>query len=328
MKKLYNNSNNVKSLKKIFNTEQISFLHRQNAKHAKYSVSSISKALKVKAAGGCKALNQMKKDGFPIPSSRTCNRWLQNLSFDSGLLDDFFNFLAKKIPLMSESNRHCALSTDAIHLVPGYDIDQSTKKIIGGITFPHSEGDATCALVFMICGTRERWKETIAYYFTGNSVNGEQMKNVVVEIITKSEEIGLYVDSLTHDMGPDNTGMLNAFGIGVNLKSREITSSIVHPCNPNRRLYFYCDAPHIFKNLANGLRTHKTIKIPDFLVQKHALTANTVELKHIEYLHNFFNRNDIKFAPKLNEAALNPKSYQKMRVPNAYHFFSNEVSFS
>ena len=179
LRKLCENSKNLKCLKKVFNTDQISILFRKNAKQTKWSISSVSKAMKIRAAGGRNALNQIRDMGYPLPSVSTINRRLKNLAFDSGLLSDFILYLKQKVPSMKNLDRHCALSSDAMHIIPGYEVDPSTKKIIGGISFPESTGDATCALVFMVCGVRFRWKETVAYYFTGKSVSGKMMKQIV-----------------------------------------------------------------------------------------------------------------------------------------------------
>ena len=39
----------------------------------------------------------------------------------------------------------------------------------------------------------------------------------------------------------------------------------------------FCDVPHVFKNIANGLRTYKHIIIPPAIVQQFSLTSNIVD---------------------------------------------------
>ena len=58
LRKSFENSKNVKSLYRIFNKEQVSVLCHSKKKCPRWSVSSVSKALKVRAAGGRKALNK------------------------------------------------------------------------------------------------------------------------------------------------------------------------------------------------------------------------------------------------------------------------------
>lgn len=70
--------------------------------------------------------------------------------------------------------RHAALMIDEMQITPGKDYDSSLKKVIGKITVPLAPGSvstddrATHALVFMLGGMSSRWKQTVAYEFTGN----------------------------------------------------------------------------------------------------------------------------------------------------------------
>ena len=65
----------------------------------------------------------------------------------------------------------------------------------------------------MLAGLGARWKQTVALYFTGDSVNGRDSKFIVEKIIIKAENIGLYVDVVTTDMGPSNRSMWKEFHI-------------------------------------------------------------------------------------------------------------------
>ena len=313
------------SLCKVFNGDQLSVIYRPKAKYCNWSVSSVAKALKVRAAGGRKALNQVRTElGVPLPSITTINRRLRNLDFNSGNLTDFLELKKKKVPKMARLDRNCALSSDAIHIVPGQEIDPSTKQLIGSARFPGCTGDASCAIVFMLCGTRKRWKETISYYFAGNGITGVNMKCVLFDIVEKCESIGLFVNSMTFDQGSDNTGVLSELEIKAS-PDGIIKNFITHPCDPNRKFYIFCDVPHVFKNIANGLRTYKKIVIPPSIVQKFNLTSNVVDIEHIKYLKNLDDKSDIKFAPRLKEKCINPKQYEKMRVQNSFNLLNNHV---
>lgn len=57
----------------------------------------------------------------------------------------------------------------AIHAKTEYD--QSTSRVYGKVTLPGHSGIATHALVFMLSGICKRWKQTVAYYYTGNYPN-------------------------------------------------------------------------------------------------------------------------------------------------------------
>lgn len=70
---------------------------------------------------------------------------------------------------------------------------------------------ATHGLVFMLGGIFVRWKQVVAYHYTPDGFDGACLKPIIEEIITKAESIGLYVYSVTSDMGGVNRGMWRAF---------------------------------------------------------------------------------------------------------------------
>lgn len=56
----------------------------------------------------------------------------------------------------------------------------------------HNSKDlATQGLVFMLASISHRWKQTVAFYLTGNSTDGSKFKTIILEIINKAESIGV-----------------------------------------------------------------------------------------------------------------------------------------
>lgn len=152
-----------------------------------------------------------------------------------------------------EIDKHCTLVLDEMSITPGSFYDSSTNTIFGNVTLPdHDESlIATHSLVFMLAGIASRWKQAVAYYFTGNRVNVEKLKPIVETIIKKAEEIGLFVHNVTSDMGPSNQAMWRAFGIQVS--NVVVQNSCKHPCSSGRLLYFYSDVPHALKKYKKWL---------------------------------------------------------------------------
>lgn len=73
--------------------------------------------------------------------------------------------------------------------------------------------------------------------------------------------------------------MLKCFGVFVKSNkngSVTVMNKITHPCNVNRFLYFFCDVPHIEKNLAGGWRKCRQIKMSDDLCEKYDFAAGSV----------------------------------------------------
>lgn len=72
---------------------------------------------------------------------------------------------------MKLSDRLCSLTLDELSIESKYEFDATTGSIMGGVTFPGSSGAANHAIVFMLSGIASRWKQTIAYHFTGTSID-------------------------------------------------------------------------------------------------------------------------------------------------------------
>lgn len=75
---------------------------------------------------------------------------------------------------MKPEERHCALLLDEMQLTTGLDFDPTVKKPIGLATAPLAkqgpEGELVYAkhgLVIMLTGLSSRWKQVVAYHFTG-----------------------------------------------------------------------------------------------------------------------------------------------------------------
>lgn len=62
-------------------------------------------------------------------------------------------------------------------------------------------------LIFILAGIFSRWKQIIAFYLTPDSYDGALLHSIVLEIIQKAENIGLYVHSVTNDIGSNNLAM-------------------------------------------------------------------------------------------------------------------------
>ena len=119
-------------------------------------------------------------------------------------------------------------------LQPKYETDTSTGRKIGGLTIPESlkkrnssklskfateeqveqerqekladekEKLANHALSFMLCGSKARWKQLVAYHFTRNSFDAIKVANIIREIIKAAKDVGLEVIAVTMDMSKTN----------------------------------------------------------------------------------------------------------------------------
>jgi hypothetical protein len=139
---------------------------------------------------------------------------------------------------------------------PGLQYDHYLGMTVGQPTLKNASGSydkhATHALVFMLAGVSSRWKQTVAYEFTGNSCCSSEVPNRIMTVIKKSHEIGLTIRTLKSEMGPQNRGVWRLLNINDHKQSK-INNSIPHPCMENEKVFVMPDAVHVFKNVADSL---------------------------------------------------------------------------
>lgn len=221
-------------------------------------------------------------------------------------MEELLPALKVKLDQMRPEERRCALLVDEMQLTPGLDFDPTQKVVIGQATAPlagHVARDpcfATHGLVVMLAGLSSRWKQIIAYHFsgmlvtgniviqsegkqhidilmipTGDSIDGTFFKDFVFEVIEKCEAVGACVDAVISDMGPSNKALWKLCGIGAT-KNHGASVSCAHPCDMQRKLYFLADPPHILKNIRGHLVRGQCIRLPPDVVQAENLPSDEV----------------------------------------------------
>ncbi|XP_024873880.1 uncharacterized protein LOC112455899, partial [Temnothorax curvispinosus] len=202
------------AIRKLFYDDQIKLLCGYYKKVPVWCNETLQKAYRYKFACGSSGYEEITRD-LPLPSLRTLRRRLQSLQFDSGILNEVFDFLAIKVSqFQSGLDKFCGIILDEMKITPGHTFDHSTNTYLGRATLSNQlkqYDTATHALVIMLGGIGSRWKQVVAYYFTSSSVNTLQLKEIIEEIINKAEAIGLRVLSVTSDMGFMNMGLWKLF---------------------------------------------------------------------------------------------------------------------
>jgi len=195
-----------------------------------------------------------------------------------------YSVLIKTLFIQTFKNDHekeCVLIMDEMAITPSNLFDVSSNKNIGKVTLPHHEGTVTSVLVFMLGGISTRWKQTVAYFFTGKSINGNVYHDIVVDIISKTESIGLNVVALISDMGPGNQSLWRKWNITAG-RHCKLSNFLPHPLDDNRKLFVIPDVPHLFKNIKNMLVINKEIFISNKIQLLYNLPTNKICSNHIE----------------------------------------------
>lgn len=310
---------------KVFNENQLESLSRGTNRGMKWSNETIKKALQLRFSCGSTGYNVLLQQQQPLPSLRSLRRRIEFIHMEPGILGEVFSFLQVKVSAMKPEERECCLTLDEMCIQPGLQYDQSSSCLRGDVTLPGHSGVATHALVFMLGGITTRWKQVVAYYFTGNSVEGETLKPVVLDILQRAKDVGLHISTVTSDMGSANRALMRSFGI-ICVRDCKVVNKIPHPCNKDEFLYFMHDVPHIVKNLWASLVRGNMIHLGENIAKKFQLPSQDVTVEHVKKLIAFQENKDLKLAPKLKSSHVSPTHFEKMKVSGALTFFSHSVS--
>lgn len=99
----------ISKKKKFLNENQILSLNYKNTKGFKWTNDTIQKAFRLKFACGSSGYEELLAQNYPLPSSRTLRRRLQNISFKSGILHDVFEMLSIKVSMLNDFEKDCFL---------------------------------------------------------------------------------------------------------------------------------------------------------------------------------------------------------------------------
>ena len=309
-----------KTFKKIFGKDQIESMGRKNMRGKPWSQETIQKALQILFTCHTTGYDHLLKAEYPLPPLRTLRSRLEKMNFSPGIIDDVFQFLPSKVKEMKETDKFCALTMDEMSIKPGYQFDMSTQEYQGDVTLPDENGLATHGLVFMLAGLATRWKQVVAYHFTGKSYKGPGVKKIIDKILDKATKAGLKVISITADMGTNNQAVFSEYNISKN------ENKIKHPAIPNFHLYFFWDPPHVIKCLRNCLVNGHIIILPPSIVQDNNLSSNIVDIEYVRMLFEAEKHYDWKMCPNLSEALFNPNQWEAMNVAMAAQLIASHAT--
>ncbi|XP_055543297.1 uncharacterized protein LOC129728857 [Wyeomyia smithii] len=225
---------------------------------------------------------------------------------------------------MTENGRDCGIVFDEMSTEEARVYCPSKDQVIGTTTLPPSDSLATKAIVFMLVGIGSPWKQIVGYDFTGNSIPGSALKERVMGIMVKAEEINLKVHFITSDSGAKNQRMWKDFGIDFSRGNIMNDLSLVHPLDSSRRLEIIPDAVHVFKNLVHGWLNNVYLTLPEWYVELKKLPSSIVHRAHLKELVSYEHGNQLKMAYTLKEVDVNfetkMSSVDKMKVSNSTKF--------
>lgn len=163
-------------------------------------------------------------------------------------------------------------------------------------------------------------------------------KTIVLDIIKRCSDIGIFVLAITSDMGSSNVKLWKEFGVQVKLQKEKksgkkvhdtteanqskerkllINNKIPHPSELGKHLYFLADPPHLIKNVKSSLVGGNVINYK----------TKKVSVKPIITLAEHEDGKKLKIAPKLTvDMVTQTRHFDKMKVSNSTRVISNSVA--
>ncbi|XP_077512561.1 uncharacterized protein LOC144123634 [Amblyomma americanum] len=264
---------------KYLNEDQKTALERQDRTCRTWSADTVKNALQLKFACGSTGYDLLIEQGYPLPSRRTLCRRLQHLSFKPGVLHEILSAMQTKISSMKDIEKDCILFLDEMEIRSGIELDRGNDTLLGMITLPSSDQPAKHALVFMVGGTNTRWKQVIAFHYTGAYVSGDVLKDFVFHLIKLCTDIGLRVRCVTSDMRSSNHAMWRSLNLSSS-RNAVTVSSVPHPFISNETLHFMPDPAHVLKNVRGHFVRKDPMHLSSEIVSRFNSPTTEITVEH------------------------------------------------
>lgn len=244
-----------------------------------------------------------------LPTVRTLQRVTSKFEINPGFNDFLFNFVSFKISNFKSNALDCILCADEMALKTNLFYNVSKDKIIG---FHESNSHkkyepAKYALVLMLRGINQNWKQPIAYFLVSSSCTGIDLKDIIISTICRLQNIKLNIRAFITDQGSNFANFSKSFYVSPDKPFFEVEG---------KQIFYIFDPPHLLKSTRNMFFKHN-LKINDSIVTK----------THLDSFYNYDSECNLRLAPKLKYAHVHPGPFEKMRVYLASQIFSSSVAY-
>lgn len=214
------------------------------------------------------------------------------------------NIIKEKLEVME--NKRCVLLFDEMSIKYSLIYDEHNDVVCGYEDFgEHGKRDkpAKHALVFVLCGLKQQWKQVIAHHY--GTASEEMMKDILWNILTKLLDAGIDVVATNCAQGSTNRGAYEEL---------QVTTEEPYFNFNGKQVVCLFDIPHLFKSVRNNLLDH------DFIVEENIFSWNV--------LKKVYSEDNSTIRHKLTPAHIMPDSFQKMNVKLATQVLSGHLATS
>ncbi|CAG4972030.1 unnamed protein product [Colias eurytheme] len=257
---------------------------------------------------------------FTLPSAKSMKRLLGSIKINAGINPIVFEKIKKTLSEKNENDRLCSLMFDEMSLTPQVNYN-CQKDSFEGFAFNKLGHFADHALVFMIKGVKQNFKQPIAYYFTSR-LNKTELKNIITTVIQYAQDSGLIIVNTVCDQSTVNVGAITELVTETKAKylRRGKEWRYDHMSIDRKKIVPLFDVPHLIKGIRNNL-LNKDLVYTSNNVQK------TVKWEYFQKLYAADKSyGELRLLDKLTEEHINPEKINKMRVKTATQLFSHSVA--
>ena len=221
-----------------------------------YSSDCIHKAVYIRANVSQLAYERLRVI-YPLPSLSTIKNYLKPMNFSEGVMPSVLQpLIAISERLWSSNPSHpslqCILVADEMSIDGRVMYDPSNRSITGTVASDFLTSSqieestpitASKILVYMLKNIFSNQKQAVAWFFT-SSLTKEMMKSSFLRVVAAIESKTKFsIHGLCTDQGGANEGLWSLYP----------ETSMPHPVDDSRRLFFLIDISHLMKNLWNSL---------------------------------------------------------------------------
>lgn len=223
------------------------------------------------------------------------------------------------------TDRCCALLFDEIDIKQNVQYSEDADRVLGfedyGDTVKNTMENkpANKALVFMLVGLSQKWKQPVAFYFSQNGCNSVMLKKCMFDVLNASQMYaGVDVVTTICDMGVSNVKCLKELGVTVTTPFFSYEG---------KKIYAMYDPPHLLKCTYSLFRKHN-IFLPVNIGDHQPASTLEARFSDITKAYDIDIANPLIFRTmhKIKITHLQPVMRYAMKVCVAAQIFSHTVA--
>ncbi|XP_052740676.1 transposable element P transposase isoform X2 [Bicyclus anynana] len=257
---------------------------------------------------------------FTLPSSKAMKRLLSSIKLCPGINPILLKKIKETVLEKEIPDRLCSLIFDEMSLTPQIFFDKAKDKIEGFAT-SKSTKFADHALVFMIKGLKQNFKQPVAYYFT-SGLQKIEMKILIKSVVTELLKSGLIILNTVCDQGPVNVSAITELISDTRqsfIKEGKEWRHDMFSVNGHEIIPLY-DVPHLIKGIRNNLITKN-------MIYNYKNESRLVKWDYYQQVYAADKaRGELRLLNKITEEHINPEKINKMRVKSATQIFSHSMA--